>query len=81
MLAFLAFLLVTLRRGWVTGLSAHPYLAPVAIGLTVAIVGQMVHMTVEIFQSRPQVQLLWLAAALLAAMSTMSKRGEAHRHA
>ena len=81
LLAFIAFLLVTLRRGWLAGLSAHPYVAPIAVGFTFAIVGQMVHMTVEIFQSRPQVQLLWLAAALLAAMSTMSRRATMARRA
>jgi hypothetical protein len=35
----------------------------------------MVHMMVEIFQSRPQVQLLWLIAALLAAMNCMRTGG------
>jgi hypothetical protein len=29
----------------------------------------MIHMTVDIFASRPQVESLWIAAALLAAMA------------
>ena len=74
LLAFLTFLVVTLRRGWRAGRSGHPYAAPVALGLTFAIVGQMVHMLVDIFQSRPQVQLLWVAAALIAAMAALPRR-------
>ena len=76
LLAFLIFLLVTLRRGWLAGRSTNAYIGPIALALTFAIVGQMVHMTVEIFQSRPQVQLLWLAAGLIAAMFAITRRAE-----
>jgi O-antigen ligase len=75
LLAFLWFLLSAIRRGvrfWIAGDGG---LAPLALGLAAAIVGEMVHMTVEIFQSRPQVQLLWLIAALLAAMNCMRTEG------
>jgi O-antigen ligase len=71
LLAFVWFLASTLRRGRRAGLMGHPLIAPLAAGLTAALVGQLVHMTVEVFQSRPQVQLLWVAAALLTAMKEM----------
>ena len=66
--AFLWFLLSTLRTGWRVWRDADPFLGPIALGLTAGVIGQMVHMGVDIFQSRPQVQLLWLVAGLLVAM-------------
>jgi O-antigen ligase len=68
LLAFLAFLLVTVRRGWLVIRSQDPLLGPLALGLTAGVCGEMVHMTVDIFHGRPQVQSLWLVAALLTAM-------------
>jgi hypothetical protein len=47
--------------------------------LTAGIIGQMVHMNVDIFQSRPQVQLLWLLAALLVAMEHVEEPSEDER--
>lgn len=66
--AFLWFLLATLRHGWVCWKLGDRFLAPLAIGFTAAIAGQMVHMFVDIYASRPLVQGLWLVAGLLAAM-------------
>ena len=75
LLAFLWFLLSAIRRGVRYWIGGDAGLAPLALGLAAAIVGQMVHMMVEIFQSRPQVQLLWFLAALLAAMNCMRTEG------
>ena len=69
LVAFLWFLTVTLRRGWVRWRRSDPLLSPLALGLTAAIAGQMLHMFVDIFNSRSAVQLLWVVAALIAAMS------------
>jgi putative inorganic carbon (HCO3(-)) transporter len=66
--AFVWFLLSTLRTGWNAWQRQDPFLAPIALGLTVAIAGQMVHMMVDIFDGRPQVQTLWLCAGLIAAI-------------
>jgi O-antigen ligase len=68
LVAFLWFLGSTLRRGWSLWRTGDPLVAPIALGLTAGVIGQMVHMNVDIFQSRPQVQVLWLVAALLVAM-------------
>lgn len=81
LLAFLWFLLLTLRRGWRAATSGDRLLSPLAVGLAAGIAGQMVHMGVDLFQDRPQVEGLWLAAALLAAMDLIVRRGHLGRRA
>jgi O-antigen ligase len=66
--AFLLFLLTTIRTGWQAWLRRDRLLSPIALALVLAMVGQMVHMFVDVFISRPQVQSLWLCAALVAAI-------------
>ncbi|HKV64647.1 MAG TPA: O-antigen ligase family protein [Candidatus Acidoferrum sp.] len=68
LLAFLAFLLDALRKGWQCWLCRDPLLSPIALGLTVGIAAHMLHMTVDVFRGRPTQQLLWLMAGLLVAM-------------
>jgi O-antigen ligase len=82
LIGFLWFLFSTLRRGWRLWRGNDLFLSPLALGFTAGIVGQMVHMNVDIFQSRPQVQLLWLVAALLVAMqNVVAESGEEHHPA
>jgi O-antigen ligase len=69
LVAFLWFLIVTLRRGWLRWRRSDPLLSPLALGFTAALGGQMIHMFVDIFNSRSAIQLLWVVAALIAAMS------------
>jgi O-antigen ligase len=68
LLAFLAFLLDALRKGWQCWVCRDPLLSPLALGFTAAIAAHMLHMTVDVFRGRPTQQLLWLIAGLLAAM-------------
>lgn len=74
LLAFVWFLLATLRRGWRCVKAYDPLLSPLAVGLAAGVAGQLVHMGVDIFQDRPQVEGLWLVAALLAAMELIIRR-------
>jgi O-antigen ligase len=67
-LAYIFFLLVTVKRGWQVWRKAEPALALIALALTGAMLGQMMHMFVDVFHGRPQVQLLWLVAALISSM-------------
>lgn len=69
--AFLWFLLSTMRTGWKTWQRQDVLLAPIALGLTVAVAGQMLHMTVDIFNNRAQVQMLWLCAGFVVALSRL----------
>lgn len=71
LLAFLLFLGATLRQGWQVWRHRDPFLSLLALGFTTAVAGQMVHMMVDIFNDRQQLQLLWLIAALIAAMASM----------
>ena len=66
--AFIWFLLTTLHQGWQVWKFKDPFLSPLALGFTVAIIGQMVHMLVDIFHVRCLVQILWLSAGLIPAM-------------
>jgi putative inorganic carbon (HCO3(-)) transporter len=77
LLAYLAFLLGTMRRGWRCWKFRDSLLSPLALGLTAGIAGNMVHQSVDLFRDRPIQQLLWLVAGLLAAMYRIfAARGE-----
>jgi O-antigen ligase len=71
LLAFLAFLLDALRKGWQCWALQDRLLSPLALGFAAGIAGHIVHMSVDVFRGRPTQQLLWLVAALLTAMHRM----------
>jgi putative inorganic carbon (hco3(-)) transporter len=73
--AFLWFLIATIRRGLHGWKQRDPFLSPLALGFTAALVGQMVHMQVDLFNGRPQLQLLVTVAALIGSISRMETRG------
>jgi O-antigen ligase len=68
LMAYLAFLMATVRSGMTCCHLPSLTMSPIALGLTAGVVGQMVHMCVDLFHDRPPVQLLWLIAGLIAAM-------------
>jgi O-antigen ligase len=67
-LAYLIFLLFTLRNGWRCWTLKDSLLSPLALGFAAALAGHMVQMGVEVFRGRPITQLVWLVAGLLVAM-------------
>lgn len=71
--AFLLFLFVTIRNGWLCWSRGDRFLSPLALGLTAALLGQMVFMTVDVYHSRPAIQSLWFASALIVTMSQMKE--------
>jgi O-antigen ligase len=73
---FLWFVGDTVRQGWRGWRLQDRLLSPLALALTAAILGQMVHMLVDIFNSRPQVESFWCCAGLIAAVSHMHASGE-----
>src|SRR6202030_4091759 len=68
LLAYLAFLFGALRKGWACWRQNDCLLSTLALGLTAAMVGNMVHQSVDIFHDRAVTQLLWLVAGLLYAV-------------
>jgi O-antigen ligase len=73
LLAFLAFMLDALRKGWQCWVHRDSLLSPLALGFAAGIAGHMVHMSVDVFRGRPTQQLLWLVAGLLTAMLRICK--------
>ena len=73
LLAFLWFLGSSIRSSWRCWQTRDPFLAPVGLALTCAIIGHMVHMNVDTFQGRPLIQMLWVCCALSLAMSNILK--------
>ena len=82
--AFLWFLTSTLGRGWLCWQREDAKLAFPALAFAIAIAGQMLHMGVDIFTARPQIQLLWIVAAIISAIFCFSgerETGEVPSHA
>jgi putative inorganic carbon (HCO3(-)) transporter len=79
--AFLVFLISAVRNGLRVWRTQDPFLAPLALGLSVGIVAVMVHMAVSLQHARAQVQLLWLVAGLLIAITRLAMRANAQRPA
>lgn len=71
-LAALAWFLVTsVARGVRIVRRRDPILSLAAAGFVAGLAAMMVHMTVDLFHSRPLVQLLWLTAGLLIAIERL----------
>ena len=77
LVAFVGFLAATLLTGWRGWQLRDRLLSPLALGFTAAIVAHLVHMAVDLFSGRPQVQTLWLSAALLAVIDRLGREGGA----
>lgn len=72
LMAFASVLMNGIRYGMVAWWRRHPLLSPIGLGCAAAITGHAVHMFVDIFNSRPQVQTLWLVIGVAAAASRLS---------
>lgn len=80
LLAFLLFLLAITRRGWQSCQLRDPLLSRLALGLTAALAGHMVHMAVDVFHDRTHIQLFWLIAGLITAMPSIDRNTEGYPH-
>jgi O-antigen ligase len=70
-LAFVLFLLNTLRRGWAAWQFRDRLLSTMALALTAGLLGHMAHMLVEIFNGEQQQALLFVVAGLIVAISRL----------
>jgi O-antigen ligase len=71
LLALLAFMIGTVRKGWQCWKVNDNLLSPLALGFAGGIIGHMLHMTVDVFRGRPTQQLIWVIAGLVTAMHKM----------
>jgi putative inorganic carbon (hco3(-)) transporter len=74
LIAFLSFLFYTLQLGYQLWKINDPLLSPIALGFSAALSGFMVHMLFDLFTRRPQIQIMWFTAALLAAMTVIVQK-------
>ena len=77
-LAFLWYLITTIRWGWRTWKLDDPLLSVLALGITAGILGHMTHMMFDLFNSRPLVQALWVYSALLMTLYNVQQLSEQH---
>lgn len=78
LLVYLAFLLLTLRWGRRAYAQGDAFLAPLALGFSAGVMGHMAHMMFDTFHSRPNVQALWLSAAMIGALYLIGVHAPAH---
>jgi putative inorganic carbon (HCO3(-)) transporter len=79
LLAFVALVLVLLRRSWLAVRTADRTMFPYAVGVMAAFLALCVHMNFEPFNGQMQGQLFWLLAGLVTALWGMRRQdaGEA----
>lgn len=65
---FGASLLIALAQSWKTWKCSDPFLATLGLALFASILGHMIHMSVDMFNSRQQVQIVWACAGIAAGM-------------
>lgn len=70
LVTFVGFLVAAVLHARLAYLRTRGLVAVLALGLGAALVGQAVHMSVDIFNARPNVQMQWVVAALLAVLAT-----------
>jgi O-antigen ligase len=71
--AFVAFLLSIVYCGWRVWQLRDPLLSVLALAIAVTVMGQMVHMFVDLFNSRAYIQTLWCCAAMVLAMQRIAE--------
>ena len=73
---YLWFFFSTLRRGWHGWLTQDHVLAPLCLGITVALSGHAFHMLAEAFNGRPMTNLLMICSALVSAKLAISQQDQ-----
>lgn len=79
LVAFLWLLLAGVRHGIRAWWTSHPLYASIGLGCSAALAGHMLHMFVDIFNSRPQVQTLWLVLGIAALTFRLSQEAAGTR--
>lgn len=69
---FLVMMVNGIRHGLLAWRAGGPAWAPLGLALAAAVFGHMLHMAVDIFNSRTQVQMLWAVLGITAAVYRLS---------
>jgi len=73
LLAFIWFLLTSIRCGWKSRIYEDPVFSPIGLAIAFAIIGHTIQMNFDTFQNRELIQALWLNSALVVSIyNTMS---------
>jgi O-antigen ligase len=75
LVTFVWFLVAMIRRGMRCWHYKDPLLSPLALGCVAAVVGDMLHMFVDIFRGAPSLNLLCVISALLAVLDRATAPG------
>lgn len=73
LVSYLAILFTSLRYAWIAWRARDPLLSTLSIALMASLLGTMVHMFVDIFNSRTQTHVLWLIFGISAAIWKLSQ--------
>jgi O-antigen ligase len=73
LISFVSFLLVTLGCAWRVWRIGHRFYSVLALALLGAVAGHAVHLSVDIFNNRPIVQMLWMFSGLIMALYAMTR--------
>lgn len=74
LIAFLGFLASTILCGYRCWRSNDRLLASIGLGLTMGVFGHLLHMNLDLFNTRPQIQILWLMCGLVASIEAIASR-------
>ncbi len=74
LLLFLAFIGDTLRRSWLAFRFGDRVVGVCALAVGAGIIGHVFHMSIDVFNSRPQVQFLWACSGIVAACYGLASR-------
>lgn len=72
LIGFVGFLIATAISGWRVWRVQDALLSPLGLAISAAILGQMLHMNLDLFHTRPEVQLLWVVCALVASIKAIA---------
>ena len=74
LLAFLTMMFSSVRDGLRVWAGRDRFLAPIGFAFSIAIISQMLHMMVDIFNSRTQIQMLWAILGAVAAVRLTAEK-------
>lgn len=73
LIAFLWTMVAAVSAGWRLSRLRDPMISPIAFGLAVGLIASMIHMTVDLFHGRAQLQMMWAVIGLTLAAGRLAR--------